>query len=147
MDAPKKCFRISRAFPEIFLGAVRPGHLKPVILKPVGRTSILGEFDLPGVVLGCFPGRPSCASKQGLQAPGSELLRQTLGQKNGPRWDMRMTGFIVTGFRCGPVRKSSRNSHKLLDFFKWGEMVVANNSGHLRWPDLREWIRRFAQIA
>ena len=48
-----------------------PGHLKPVISKPVGRMSVLGEFDLPGVVPGCFLGRPFCASKQGLQAPGS----------------------------------------------------------------------------
>ena len=27
---------------------------KPVVLKPVGRMSVLGEFDLPGVVSGCF---------------------------------------------------------------------------------------------
>ena len=45
---------------------------KPVILKPVGRMSFLGEFDLAGVVLGCFLGRPFCASKQGLQAPGCD---------------------------------------------------------------------------
>ena len=44
-------FRLRR-FSEI-LGS--PVHLKPVILKPVGRMSILGEFDLPGVVPGCFP--------------------------------------------------------------------------------------------
>ena len=38
---------------------------------------------------------------KGLQAPGSELLRkasESLGQENVPRPDMRMTGFIVTGF-------------------------------------------------
>ena len=40
-----------------------PGHLKPVILKPVGQMSVLGQFDLPGVVPGCFLGRPFCASK------------------------------------------------------------------------------------
>ena len=41
-----------------------PAHLKPVILRPVGRMSILREFDLPGVVRGCFLRRPFCASKQ-----------------------------------------------------------------------------------
>ena len=33
-----------------------PAHLKPVMLKPVGRMSILGEFDLPGVVRGAGKG-------------------------------------------------------------------------------------------
>ena len=86
-------------------GTPIPGHLKPVILKPVGRMSMLGEFDLPGVVPGCFLGRPFCASKQGLQAPGSELLGQKLGIPRTEKWpkrDMRMTGFTVTGFRCSP---------------------------------------------
>ena len=32
----------------------------------------------------------------------SDRASESLGQKNGPRRDMRMTGFIVTGFRCGP---------------------------------------------
>ena len=36
-----------------------PGHLKPVILKPAGRMSILGEFDLPGMVPGALPLRES----------------------------------------------------------------------------------------
>ena len=31
-----------------------------------------------------------------LQARGSESLGQSLGQKNGPRRDMRITGFFVT---------------------------------------------------
>ena len=61
-----------------------PGHLKLVILKPVGRMSIWGKFELPGVVFGCFLGRPFCASKQGLQAPGSELL----GHLGIPRTEM-----------------------------------------------------------
>ena len=62
------------------------GHLKPVIVKPVGRMSVLAEFDLPGVVPGCFLGRPFCASKQGLQAPGSELLGQKLGIPRTEKW-------------------------------------------------------------
>ena len=33
----------------------------------------------------------------------SDRASESLGQKNGPRRDMRMIGFIVTGFRCGPV--------------------------------------------
>ena len=58
------------------------------------------------MVPGCFLGRPFCASKQGLRAPGSELL----GQKNGPRRDMQMTGFIVaSGFRCGLLRWRKAN--------------------------------------
>ena len=64
----------------------------------------MGEFDLPGVVPACFFGRPFCASKQGLQAVGSELLGQSLseslGQKNGPTRDMRMTGFTLTAQRA-----------------------------------------------
>ena len=68
-----------------------PGHLKPVILKPVGRMSVLGEFDLPGVVPGCFLGRPFCASKQGLQAPGSELLG-LLARNPSDRKDWPKTG-------------------------------------------------------
>ena len=61
--------------------------------------SSLGEFDLPGVVPGCFLGCPFCASKQGLQDRASE----SLGQRNGARRAMRVTGFNVIGFRCGPV--------------------------------------------
>ena len=33
----------------------------------------------------------------------SDRALESLGQKNGPRRDMRMTVFIVTGFRCGPL--------------------------------------------
>ena len=33
----------------------------------------------------------------------SDGASESLGQKNGPRRDMRMTGFIVTGFRSGPT--------------------------------------------
>ena len=46
----------------------------------------LGEFDLPGVVPGCFLGHPFCASKQGVQAPGSELLGQSLGIPRTEKW-------------------------------------------------------------
>ena len=63
-----------------------PGRLKPVLLKPVGRMSILGEFDLPGVLPGCLLGRPFCASKQGLQAPGSELTGKCLGIPRTETW-------------------------------------------------------------
>ena len=49
------------------------GHIK------AGQSDVsFGRFDLSGLVLGCFFGRPVCASKQGLQAPGSELLGQSL---------------------------------------------------------------------
>ena len=72
----------------------KAGHIQ------AGRSDVIfGEFDVPGVVPGCFLGRTFCASKQGLQALGSELLGQSLGiprQKNGPGRDMQMIGFIVT---------------------------------------------------
>ena len=55
------------------------------------------EFYLPGVVPGCFLERPFYTSKQGAVGNASE----SLGQKNGPRQDMRMIGIIVAGFRCG----------------------------------------------
>ena len=55
-------------------------------IKPVGRMSILREFDVPGVVPGCFLGRPFCASKQELRAPGSELLGQSLGIPRTEKW-------------------------------------------------------------
>ena len=35
-----------------------PGHLKPVMLKPVGQMSILGEFEVPGVVSGLLARTP-----------------------------------------------------------------------------------------
>ena len=75
-----------------------PEHLKPVILKPVGGMSILGELDLPGVVPGCFLGRPFCASKQGLQAPGSELLGQSLGIPWTEKWPK--TGYADDWVYC-----------------------------------------------
>ena len=94
--------------------------------KPVGRMSVLGEFDLPGVVPGCFLGRPFCASKQGFQAPGSELLGQKLGIPQTEKWPK--TGHadywvIVTGLRCSPsfssLAKFWRIAHKFLsEFFK-----------------------------
>ena len=83
-----------------------PGHLKPVILKPVGWMSILEEFDLPGVwSLGGSSDAHSALQHKGcrlLDRNCSDRASESLGQKNGPRQDMRMTGFIVTGFRCGP---------------------------------------------
>ena len=39
-------------------GSGDPGHLKLLILKPVGRMSMLGEFDLSGVVPGVLPRGP-----------------------------------------------------------------------------------------
>ena len=48
--------------------------------------SILGEFDFVGVVPECFLGRSFCASKQGFQAPGSELLGQSLGIPRTEKW-------------------------------------------------------------
>ena len=63
-----------------------PGRLKPVILQPVGRMSISGEFDLPGVVPECFLKRPFCGSKKGFRASGSELLGQSLGIPWTAKW-------------------------------------------------------------
>ena len=54
-----------------------PRHLKPVILKPVGRMSILREFDLPGVVPGVIPRTPVL---------GSELLGRSLGIPRTEKW-------------------------------------------------------------
>ena len=54
--------------------------------KPVGRMSILGEFGITRVIPGCFLRRPFCASKQGLRAPGLELLGQSLGIPRTEKW-------------------------------------------------------------
>ena len=87
--------------------------------------SVLGEFDLPGVVPGCFLGRPFCALlKQGLQAPGSELLGQKLGIPRTEKWPK--TGHaddwvyceseFVSGFRCSQF--CQRDHYSLLFFLK-----------------------------
>ena len=62
-----------------------PGHLKPVILKLVGRMSILGELTSQGWSLGASSD-PFCASKQGWQALGSELLGQSLRIFRTEKW-------------------------------------------------------------
>ena len=98
------------------------GHLKPVILKPVGRMSILGEFDLPGVVLGASSDAHSALQKKGcrlLARNCSDRASESLGQKDRPRWDMRMTGF-----RRGPLsweRTQKREPHKLFRGISWGQ--------------------------
>ena len=58
----------------------------PGDLKPVGRMSSLGEFDLPGWLLGASSDAHSALQKQGLRAPGSELLRQNLGIPWTEKW-------------------------------------------------------------
>ena len=64
----------------------------------------MGEFDLSGVVDGRSNSSDahSALENKGLLAPGSELLghaSESLGHKNGPKRDVWMTGFILTGFR------------------------------------------------
>ena len=75
-------------------------HPMPVISKPVGRMSSLGEFDLPGVVPGggASSDAHSALQNKGLQAPGSEMPRNPTDRKMA-QGDMRMTGLIVIEFR------------------------------------------------
>ena len=87
--------------------------LKPVILKPVGRMSILGEFDLPGVVCGCFLGRPFCASKK--RVAGSRLLArncsdrasESLRQKTWPKTGHVDDCVYCDWAQCGPLQGSA----------------------------------------
>ena len=64
------------------------------------------------MVPGCFSDGPPA-----LQNKGSRLLAwncsdralESLGQKNSPRRDIGMTGFILIGFRCGPEQSALVN--------------------------------------
>ena len=98
------CFRGYRPYPARANPVkIRLSQSDPMCVRPhlPSADEFWGECDIPEVVPGCFLERPFFLWK-GLQAPGSELLgnaSQSLGQKNGPREDMRMTRFIVTGLR------------------------------------------------
>ena len=109
-------------------------HFQVSRAPKAGRSDVsFGGFDLPGVVPGCFLGRPFCASKQGLQAPRrncSDRASESLGQKIGPRRDMRMTGFIVTGCRCGPKFPGlTRSYHYSYVFLLALQTLTSLNSG------------------
>ena len=52
-----------------------------------------------------IPRTPIRRFKTRVTGCGSDRASESLGQKNGPRQNMRMTGFILTGLRCGPVKQ------------------------------------------
>ena len=99
-------------------------------LIKAGRSDVnnLAEFDLPGVVPGCFLGHP-------LQNRGCRLLCSEMfwGLKNRPREDLRMTGFIVTGLRCGP--NWYENSKKRIQ----RTSRVQSTVGQSVWDQLPSW--------
>ena len=68
--------------------------------------SIWGNLTSQGWSLGASSDAHSALQNKGcrpLARNCSDGTSESLGQENGPRRDMRMTGFIVTGFRCGPT--------------------------------------------
>ena len=75
--------------------STKAGHVK------AGRSDVnFGEFDLP-----CFDAHSALQNKgcRLLAWNCSDRASKFLGQKNGPRRDMRMTGFIVAEFRFCPI--------------------------------------------
>ena len=75
-----------------------------------GRSDvILGEFELPGVVPGVVPRMPTLHFQtRGCRLLARNCLEMPQNSESLRKWpknlrlDMRMTGFIVIGFRCGP---------------------------------------------
>ena len=90
-----------------------PGHLKPVILKPVGRMSNLGEFDLPGVVPGALP--------------RTLILR----------FKTRVAGSWLGIARTEPWNPSDRKSELIFGKWIWtATFQFSESGGSLNGPDL-----------